>query len=141
MARCAVALVGTAILLAAVDLAYKVAAGAENVHPRSAIYVVVVITLSTAWVGAILAARSMSLAIGGGVLAGGALGNVLSLAVWPGVPNPIVFDLLAFNLADLFVLAGFALVGAITLGLVARSPERLGEPIRVRERASGDEQI
>jgi lipoprotein signal peptidase len=141
MARCAVALVGTAILLAAVDLAYKVAAGGGNVHPRSALYVVVVIALLTAWVGTILAARSMSLAIGGGVLAGGALGNVLSLAVWPGVPNPLVLDLLAFNLADVFVLAGFALVGAITLDLVARSPERLGEPIRVRERASADEQI
>jgi lipoprotein signal peptidase len=132
MARASIALGATAILLAAVDLAHKAAAGAVTLHPRSATYVVVVTTLTIAWVAAILAARSVSLAIGGGVVAGGALGNLASDALWPGVPNPIVLGSIAFNLADVFVVAGFIVVAAAVLALAARSPDRLREPISLR---------
>jgi lipoprotein signal peptidase len=118
-------------MLAAVDLVHKAGAGPQNLHARSAGYVVVVIVLATAWVVAILATRSLSLALGGGVLAGGALGNLVSLAIWPGVPNPILVEPIAFNFADVFVLAGFLLVAASAVALVARSPERLCEPVRL----------
>jgi lipoprotein signal peptidase len=127
----ALALVATAVVLAAIDLAHKASAGAANVHPRSAIYVVGVIVLCAAWVGAILAVRSWPLAVAGGVLVGGALANVASLALWPGVPNPIATDAIEFNLADVFVLVGFLLVVAVTLGLVVADPKRLREPLRL----------
>jgi hypothetical protein len=130
MAR-ALALGATALVLAAVDLAHKAGVGVANLHPRSALYVVVVVALSTAWVGAILAARSTALALAGGVVTGGALGNVLSLALWSGVPNPLALGVVAFNAADVFVLVGFILVGATVLGLVVRHPERLREPVGV----------
>jgi lipoprotein signal peptidase len=127
----ALALGATAFVLAAVDLAHKASAGAGNVHPRSALYVVGVIVLCAAWVGAILAARSLALAVAGGIVAGGALANLISLAFWPGVPNPIVTEAITFNLADVFVLAGFLSVAAVTLGLVASDPKRLREPVRL----------
>ena len=132
MARCAAALLGTAILVAAVDLAHKAGADATSIHDRSAIYVVLVCGLSVVWAAGILLTRSPTLGFGGGVVLGGAVGNVVSLAVWSGVPDPLDAGAIAFNLADVFVLAGFVLVAAATLALVARDPERLREPVRVR---------
>ena len=132
MARCALALGATAALLAALDLAHKTSAGAEQLHARSATYVAVVLVLSFAWAAAIVLTRSMLMAIGGGVLAGGAVGNVGSLALWRGVPNPIEAAMVAFNLADVFVLVGFVLVAATVAKLAVANGERLRDPVRLR---------
>jgi lipoprotein signal peptidase len=121
-----------ATLFAAIDLAHKSVAGAEYFHARSLAYVLVVLVLATAWAAAILATGSLPMALGGGAVAGGAVGNVLSLALWPGVPNPIEVGAIAFNLADVFVLAGFLLVVLATLALVSRDRERLSQPLRLR---------
>jgi len=69
--------------------------------------------------GALLAARSTALALVGGVLLGGAAGNLASLAFWPGVPNPLVAGGLAFNLADVFAAAGGLVLVPLAAGLVA----------------------
>jgi lipoprotein signal peptidase len=132
MLRPGLALAGTATLLATVDLAQKAHAGVEHFHVRSASYVLFVIGLSAAWTAAILAARSVPLALGGGAVLGGAGGNLLSLAFWPGVPNPIEIAPIAFNLADVFVLAGFLLVAAATIALLCGDRERLSRPLRLR---------
>ena len=132
MPRTALALVGVAGLLAAVDLFHKASSEAEYLHHRSSAYVAVVLGLAAVWAGAILAARSLSMALAGGVLAGGAAGNLVSLALWPGIPNPMVVDSMAFNLADLFVLSGFVLTACATLIFAARNRERLREPVRLR---------
>lgn len=132
MARCAVALLGTAILLATLDLAHKAEADTTMFHGRSTSYVVFVGGLAAVWAATILLTRSLTLAIGGGVLLGGAIGNVVSLAFWPGVPDPILLDPIAFNLADVFVLAGFLIVAATALAFVTRDPLRLREPVRLR---------
>ena len=130
MLRCAVLFGSTALLVAAVDLVHKDAAGAGSYHPRSLTYVAVVVGLSAAWTTAILATRSIPMAVGGGTVVGGAVGNVASLAVWPGVPNPIVLGAIALNLADIFVFAGFVIVAGTTIALVRGDPERLGRPVR-----------
>jgi lipoprotein signal peptidase len=132
MARAGIALGATATLLAAVDLAHKASVGAENFHDRSHGYVALVLSLAALWTAAIVAARSVPLALGGGIVAGGALGNLLSLALWPGVPNPIVVELIAFNLADVFVLVGFVFVAAVVLILAATKPDRLRESVSLR---------
>jgi lipoprotein signal peptidase len=132
MGRCFLALGATAALLAAADLAHNAAAGAEHIHPRSAAYVAVVLGLSVVWSGAIAVTRSVAMAVGGGVLAGGALGNVVSLAFWPGVPNPIATESFAFNLADVFVLVGFVAVSVLALRLARVERERLNQPLRLR---------
>jgi lipoprotein signal peptidase len=127
------ALAGTAAVLAAADLTHKaIGGGAEHVHPRSAIYVAVVVVLSVIWAGAIVMTRSLAMAVGGGVVAGGALGNLASLAFWPGVPNPIATASFAFNLADVFVLVGFVAVSVIALRLARVERTRLNQPLRLR---------
>jgi lipoprotein signal peptidase len=124
----------TAVLLGSVDLAHKASVDAAHLHSRSPVYVVVVLGLAAAWAVTILATQSLSLALGGGVLAGGALGNLASLALWPGVPNPIELEPIALNLADLFVLGGFLLTSAAALLFAARNRERLYEPVGLRSR-------
>ena len=132
MARAGTVFAATAMLLAAVDLVHKGASGTEQLHERSWIYAVLVIALTAAWMAAILATRSFSLALGGGVVAGGALGNLASLAFWHGVPNPIVGERIAFNLADVFVVVGFVFVAVAVLALAASRRDRLGEPVSLR---------
>jgi lipoprotein signal peptidase len=124
----------TAIFGAAVDLGHKASVDAAFFHSRSLVYVVLVLGLAVVWAAAILATRSLSMAVGGGVLAGGALGNLASLALWPGVPNPIELEPIAFNLADLFVLGGFLLTSAAALVFAARNRDRLYEPVGLSSR-------
>ena len=132
MFRASLALAGTTAVVGAIDLVHKATTQADYFHARSAVYVVVVLGLAAVWAGAILATGSLSMALGGGVVAGGALGNLVSLALWPGVPNPIELEPIAFNLADVFVLFGFLLTAAAVLVFALRNRERLGEPVRLR---------
>ena len=129
MARMGLALVGVAAPVAALDLAHKAGTDAEYFHARSPAYAVLVLVLAALWAGAILATRSLSMALGGGVLAGGALGNLASLALWPGVPNPIVVDGLAFNVADVSVAVGLVLLLPVLIAFAVRNRERLFEPV------------
>ena len=119
----------TAVSFAGLDLAHKTTVESAHVHPRSAAYVAVVLGLALVWSAAILATRSALLGLAGGVVLGGALGNLASLAVWPGVPNPIELESIAFNLADTFVLLGFAATAAAALTFAVRNSERLREPL------------
>jgi hypothetical protein len=129
MARAGIALGAMTILFAAVDLAHKATAGADNLHGRSPGYAALVLALAIPWAAAIVAARSVSVALGGGVVVGGALGNLLSLVIWPGIPNPIVVGLIALNLADVFVVVGFFLVAVAVLMLAISRQDRLREPV------------
>jgi lipoprotein signal peptidase len=134
MTRALVALIGTASLAAAIDLAYKAGADGAMLHERSRLYVVVVLAGSLAWAAAIVLTRSVAMAAAGGLLVGGAAGNLLSLAFWAGVPNPIVVAPIAFNLADAFVFVGFGLVCVAALALATSQQGALAQPVRVRER-------
>ncbi len=86
-------------------------------HPRSLGYVVVALALCAAIFAVVPRVPSLLLAIAGGVAVAGALGNLVSALAWRnGVPNPIVAGDIAFNLADVWTLAGaLALVGGATL--------------------------
>jgi lipoprotein signal peptidase len=92
----------------------------------------VVLGLATIWAAAILATRSVAMATAAGILVGGAAGNLVSVGIWSAVPNPLVLEPIAFNLADVFVLAGFVLVAVTTLVFALRNRERLREPVRLR---------
>jgi lipoprotein signal peptidase len=140
MARCALTLVLSATLLAGVDLAHKAVALADRgstiaAHPRSAFYAVGIAVASTLWAGAIVLTRSVSMAFAGGILVGGAAGNLASLTLWPwvpGVPNPLLAGDFAFNVADLAVAAGAVLLLATAAAFAVRNRERLSEPVRLR---------
>jgi lipoprotein signal peptidase len=139
MARAAVWLVGTATVVAAVDLAHKAAALADptasvTLHPRSTLYALGVAAISALWAFAIMLTRSRSIALGGGIFVGGAAGNVVSLVLWPsvdGVPNPLLARELAFNLADVAVVVGLALVVLGVAAFAVQNNGRLGERVRL----------
>lgn len=119
------------------DLAHKALSisergGAVLAHDRSALYVVGVAAASLVWAGAVALTRSGSIAFAGGIVLGGAAGNLVSLALWPslqGVPDPIVSGSVAFNLADVAVGVGFVLLLPATGLFAYRNRERLLEPI------------
>jgi lipoprotein signal peptidase len=132
MLRALVALLATTGLAAAFDLAHKAGAVAPPLHYRSGLYVLVVVAACLVWSVLIVLTRSVAVAAAGGLVVGGAAGNVLSLVFWPGVPNPILVEPVAFNLADVFVLVGFCLVCAAAVAVAVANPERLREPLRLR---------
>jgi lipoprotein signal peptidase len=59
---------------------------------------------------------SLGVALGAGIAAGGALGTLVSGFAWDGVPDPFVHGSIAFNVSDVAIAFGDALlVGAVLL--------------------------
>jgi len=129
MIRSLVFLLGGAAVVVAVDLVHKASAGPVFVHERSALYAAGIVPICLAWAVAVVLLRSPAIALAAGPLVGGAAGNGLSLALWQGVPNPLVVDEVAFNVADLGVALGLALLLPTTVSFAIRNRERLFEPI------------
>ncbi len=133
MAHRALILVTVALAVAAIDLAVKAGMATTYFHERSGLYVLVA-ACAIPWAAALLATGSRLVAAAGGVLLGGALANLTSLAVWPaGVPDPLIAGAFAFNPADIFALAGGLLfVPAAVAVYAARNRERLRAPVTLR---------
>ncbi|MDE3024600.1 MAG: hypothetical protein KGI93_03415, partial [Acidobacteriota bacterium] len=75
-------------------------------------------------------AHSPAMSLGGGIAAGGAAATLVAGALWrDGVPNPIVRGGIAFNLADLAIGAGDALLLGAALHHGWRNRGRLTQPI------------
>jgi lipoprotein signal peptidase len=127
--RSLVLLLAGAIVVATIDLAHKAAAGPVFVHERSELYAVGIGVVCLAWAAGVVLLRSPSIALAAGPLVGGAAGNGLSLVIWPGVPNPILVDTVAFNVADLGVALGLLLLLITTVAFGVRNRTRLFEPI------------
>ncbi len=138
-------LAAAAVVVGAADLAHKAHAVATHgddllYHERSLGYVVGVIVAAGAWCLALVATRSLGLALAGGVLLGGAAGNALSWALWSrydGTPNPLFAGDahlgIAFNLADVAVVATVFIVLPPALAVFALlNRDRLHQPVRVR---------
>jgi lipoprotein signal peptidase len=130
-------LVGAAVAVAALDIAHKALSisergGAVLAHDRSALYVAGVAAASLVWAGAVALTRSSSIAFAGGVVLGGAVGNLVSIALWPslpGVPDPIVAGGYAFNVADVAVAVGFVSLFPATFLFALQNRQRLFEPV------------
>ena len=110
----------TALALAGIDLFVKasVTTTTWDFHQRSSIWsVVAVLFLVVLLLFAVLPSRLVAGA--SGIVAGGALGNVVSAHLHGGsVPNPLIAGSIAFNPADVFVLAGLPVL-IFALGRVA----------------------
>ena len=112
-------LAASAAAVIAVDLGLKAAASAPDVplHGRSPVYALVAVA-ALAWSAALLATGSRVLAAAGGLVLGGAVANVASLALWPGVPDPLVAGGIAFNPADVAALAGGLVAVPLAAGVL-----------------------
>jgi len=108
-------LVCIAVSFAAIDLVHKSFAPTEFHHARTSFVVLMMVVVIAALVILVPRVPSNAAAVGAGVACGGALGNLVSVLAWSqGVPDPLVIAGttygLAFNLADLFAIAGDALL-------------------------------
>jgi lipoprotein signal peptidase len=127
---------GTSGAVAALDLAHKAFSisrgNAVSAHDRSGFYVAGVAVAALVWAGAVARVRSASIAVAGGIVLGGAIGNLVSIALWPslpGVPDPLVAGGVAFNLADVAVAVGFVLLLPATVVFGMQNRERLFDPV------------
>jgi lipoprotein signal peptidase len=127
-------LVLTAISFATIDLLHKALEHAEVHHARTPFVGLLLAAVVAALVALVPRMPSNAAALGAGIACGGALGNLVSLFVWSqGVPDPLIVTGdtygLAFNLADLFALAGDVLLlsAAVIYGLRHRA--RLREQV------------
>ena len=111
-------LAGTAGAVAALDLAQKALSisdrgGAVIAHHRSGLYVGAGAVAAFLWGAAVARVGSPSIAVAGGVILGGAVGNLFSIALWPslvGVPDPLVAGDVAFSVGDVAVGFGILLL-------------------------------
>jgi lipoprotein signal peptidase len=108
-------LVCTAVSFAAIDLVHKSFVSAEFHHARTQFVALIMAALIVALFVLVPRVPSNAAAAGAGIACGGALGNLISLFAWSqGVPDPLVIagavNGLAFNLADVFAIAGDALL-------------------------------
>ena len=127
-------LVCTAVSFAAVDLVHKSLAHSDFHHARTPLVALSMAAVIAALCILVPRVQSNTAALGAGVACGGALGNLISLLVWSqGVPDPLVvadkMHGLAFNLADLFTVAGDVLLLSAVVLYGLRHRARLRESV------------
>jgi lipoprotein signal peptidase len=127
-------LVLTALLFGVTDVMHKLLDPAHVHHARTPIVAMIIAALITGLVLLVPRIPSNAAAIGAGIACGGALGNLVSLLWWAdGVPDPFIVAgterALAFNLADLFALAGDALLVSAAVVYGVRHRDQLRRPI------------
>ena len=119
-----------AAAVACVDLADKLATRADYHHARSSFTVLVTTVVVIALLLFVPRLPSRAALLGAAVAAGGALGNMVSAIAWAqGVPDPLVVGGpahgMAFNLADVFVFIGDAVMLSAVLVYALRNRMRL----------------
>jgi hypothetical protein len=119
-----------AFFVAAVDLGQKLIGGPALHNERSFAAVAVMVFVAVGLVALVPQIRSLPVVLGAGIAAGGALGNLVSALAWSaGVPDPLVVRDIAFNLADVFVLAGDALLLTSAAVYAVRNRGRLRQAV------------
>jgi lipoprotein signal peptidase len=99
-------------------------------HARSPLIYLFGVVVAVALVVLAPRARSLPLALGAGVAAGGALATAVCGVAWSGgVPNPLVRGEVAFNLADVAIAVGVVVLIAAALAELWRQRGRLHEPV------------
>jgi lipoprotein signal peptidase len=122
--------VAVAAAVIGVTLLDDVIAGSRLSHPRPAAVLAGALLLGAALLVLAPRAGSLAVTIGAGIAAGGALATLVTGIAWRGgVPNPLVAGGVAFNLADVAIAAGDALLigGAVVHAI--RNRDRLGEAV------------
>jgi lipoprotein signal peptidase len=122
--------VATATAVATVDLVQKATAGQSLQHERSAATLFLMALVVVVLIVLVPRIPLLPVAVGAGVAAGGTMGNLASLFIWrDGVPDPLVVHAVAFNLADIFVLCGDALLLSSAAVYALRHRDRLHLPV------------
>lgn len=120
----------TAAVLAAADLAHAALAPTPYHHLRSAPALLLMEAVAAALLWLAPRLPSTAAAMGAGAGAGGAIGNLVAALAWTeGVPDPLVAHRIAFNLADVSVLAGDAVMLSAAAIYALRNRAALRAPL------------
>jgi lipoprotein signal peptidase len=123
------ALVAAACVVAA-TLADDSFAPSRLSHARSPLALAGAGALAVALLVLVPKARSLTMSLAAGIAAGGAAATLVTGLAWrDGVPNPLVRGGVAFNVADLAIGVGDALLIGAALLHAWRGRDRLLEPI------------
>jgi lipoprotein signal peptidase len=118
---------GLAAAVLGLTLVDDVVAGSRFPHPRPAAVLAGALVLAAALLVLAPRAGSLAVTVGAGIAAGGALATLVAGLAWrEGVPNPHVAGGIAFNLADLAIGCGDALLVGGALLHAVRNRDRLG---------------
>jgi lipoprotein signal peptidase len=112
-----------------VHKAAALSAGPVFVNERSWMWALSLAAFPVLEAAAIVATRSRLLALAGGVLVGGCVGNLVSAAIWGGVPDPIGVGAVYASLGDFLIVTGLVLLFPAALVFAARNRSRLRESV------------
>jgi lipoprotein signal peptidase len=121
--------IAVALTVLAVVVAHDVLAPTRFQHHRSMVTLLSAGLLAAALLALAPRIRSRGIVVGAGIAAGGALATFVSGLAWGGVPDPLVRGGIAFNLADVAIAGGDALLLAAALRHAWTNRERLREPV------------
>ncbi len=122
--------VAAAVLVLAADLADSAAAHPVYFHPRPLWLLAGGAVAAAAVLGLAPRVPSLTLSLGAGTAAGGALGTLVAALIWSrGVPDPLVGGPVAFNLADVAIAAGDAILVASALFVAWQRRHQLRQPV------------
>jgi len=104
-----------ALVVVGIALAHEVLTPTPFHHARAPGVFVLAAAIALALL--VLAPRvpSLGVAVGAGIAAGGALGTLISGLAWNGVPDPLVHGGVAFNISDVAIAVGDAILIAAVL--------------------------
>lgn len=121
---------GAAAAVVALTMADDLVQASRLSHARSPLGLAGAGLLAAALLVLVPRARSFALSLGAGIAAGGAIATLVAGAAWrDGVPNPLVRGGIAFNVADVAIGAGDALLLAAALLHAWRNRAGLTQPI------------
>jgi lipoprotein signal peptidase len=119
-----------AVAVVAATLADDLLTPSRLSHARSPLGLAGAGALALALLLLVPRARSAAMSLGAGIAAGGAAATLVAGVAWRGgVPNPLVRGGIAFNVADVAIAAGDALLIGAALLHAWRHRERLAEPV------------
>ena len=121
--------VALAALVVAVDLVHEALTPTPFHHVRSPAVFVLAAAIAAALLWLAPRIPSLGVALGAGIAAGGALGTFVSGFAWSGVPDPLVRGGVAFNVSDVAIAAGDALLVAAVLLHAWRHRRELRQPV------------
>jgi len=122
--------VAAALVVLGADLADSAATRTAYFHPRPLWLLAGGAAAAVAVLALAPRVPSLALSFGAGMTTGGALGMLVAGLVWSrGVPDPLVRGPVAFNLADVAIALGDALLLASALFVMWRRRGALRQPV------------
>lgn len=123
------AAVGLALAVLVAVVVHDALAPVRFEHHRSPVTLALAGLLALALLALAPRARSSGIVLGAGIAAGGSLATFVSGLAWGSVPDPLVRGGIAFNLADVAIAGGDALLLVAALHHAWTHRARLSEPV------------